>query len=179
MLLFLYSPHPQTFPIIWVFRLGASIYLYLDWTYPTMGVPRRDCWCHWWSSSITLALNFIDFNFVVKTATQSSSLSGIQIGFPSPRDFFLLTSLMFLSQNFPIPSSYLFSPIYIILLVGLSWWEDIPHISGFLRVISLVITHVWRWLLLGGQIPPRHYFLFTTCLGVLTYILGQLHNLAK
>ena len=107
-----------------------------------MGVPRRDCWCHWWSSSITLALNFISFNFVVKTATQSSSLSGIQIGFPSPRDFFLLTSLMFLSQIFPIPSSYLFSPIYIILLVGLSWWEDIPHISGSLRVISLVRGHL-------------------------------------
>ena len=154
----------------------------MDWTYPTMGGPRSDCWCHWWSSSITLALNFISFNFIVKTATQLSSLFGIQTGFPSPRNFFLLTSLVFLSQNFPTPSSSLFSPIYIILLVGLSWWEDIPHISGSLRIISLVRgdpsplltwpSSNWRWLLLDRQIPPRHYFLFTACLGVLTYILS-------
>ena len=51
---------------------------------------------------------------------------------------YISPSLMSLSPIFPTLSSYLPSPIYIILLVSLSWWEDISHVSESLYIISLV-----------------------------------------
>ena len=110
----------------------------LGWACPTMGGPRSGCWYHSWSSSLTLALNFLCFDSAIKTALQPSSLSRIQIGFPSLRNVFLLTSIVSLSPIFPTPSSYLSSPIYIFLLVRLLWWENIKLVSGSHCIISLV-----------------------------------------
>ena len=42
---------------------------------------------------------------------------------------------------------------------------------------DLLVTRARRQLLLGGQIPPRHYLLFTLYLEVLPYMLDQLHTI--
>ena len=52
--------------------------------------------------------------------------------------FSLLLSCLSLPLILPSLHSYLSSFIYIPLLVGSSWWEDISYISGSLRIMSLV-----------------------------------------
>lgn len=95
-----------------------------------------------------------------------------------PELYFSLLLSYFTFQNFPTPLTS-FSLIYILPLVELSWWGDFPHVSGSLRITSLIRRDlppivnmtflklaVWRWLSLRRRIPPRHYFLFTASLGV-------------
>ena len=99
-----------------------------------MRVPKSVYSGHQWSSNVTLAHNSLDFVLAEMATRQPSPLPKIWMGFPSPRDVLFLTTLMSLSSL----HSYLSSFIYIPLLVGSSWWDDISYISGSLRIMSLV-----------------------------------------
>jgi len=110
----------------------------LGWAYPTIGGPRSCYWCRWWSFSVTLTPNYLDLSSVEKGTKHLSPLPEIWMRFPSLWDVCFLTTLLSRFPNFPTLSSYLSSPIYIPLSLGLSWWEDIPYVNGSLHIISLV-----------------------------------------
>ena len=61
----------------------------LDWVYTTMGEPKKWLVVSLMVLRIFLGLNYLTFSLVVNATKQSSPLSGIWIGLPSPQNVFL------------------------------------------------------------------------------------------
>ena len=97
----------------------------LGWVYPTMGGPRNGFIDYWWGC-VVLALNPTNLGSTKMMNTWSSPLPKIQTRFLNSLDmaFFTITCVSW-------------SIIYILPLVGLSWWGDLRHVCGSLRIISL------------------------------------------
>ena len=101
-----------------------------------MGGPRSVYSSYWWSSVVTLTPNSLVFCSAEIITRQSNSLPEIRKNFLLFGMYFsLLLSCLSPFPNLPTPFSYISSSIYTPLLVGSSWWKDIPYVSRSLYII--------------------------------------------